>query len=570
MLTGNMSGAYLTVSRRNSRYTLNTSNFNANNAVGNNGQWVFVRQQDGTYIIHNKNYESYGAYIYYTGNNSYGVTDNSNNATKLYAELSEDGNRVGFYCIYNNTKRYFRLDNYGNYSANPVYFYLVKRVSVATLIRAPTQEENVAQVDIVDGHIKGNVYGGSNQNNINGCSITTMKSGIVDGSIYGGSNSSGTIAQNVTVEITGGTIGDGTHDDAVFAGGLGETTVVARNATLTIRDDDETINITGNIYGGSSQGSINGTSTTTIYNDTSDDTGEGSKKIILHSEVYGGGRGKKDDGIVAYNKNSTTVNVDGLDNSSSVTVFGGANENGSTTGSMLVYIGSNQTTYVNAVYGGGNLADVASPTTECKVYINSHGTVNKAFGGGNRASINGAKNALQRSITVDGGTVLDSLYGGSNEEGELQYSHVILQNSATAKTVYGAGCGKDTNVGETDVSITGSTVNMVYGGGDAGSFTGNTSVTINSSSVPITTTIVDGQSVPYGGNVYGGGRGTDAIVGGNTSVTITSSTTTSTIEDSVYGGGDSGAVSGNTNISTTGTIVTSDRNSTRLNSSHSV
>lgn len=545
MSTSQTIGAYLYTTRRNRRYSFNTRNFNANSTnVGDDGLWIFERQQDGTYIIQNSYYDYYGAYIYYT-NNSFNLTDNENNAVRFYSELN--GDKVGFYYLYNNTKRYFSIENYGNYSTTPVYFYLLKRVSIANLVSAPTQEELVAQVDIVDGTVKGNVYGGSNQNNINGCSKTTMKSGKVEGCMYGGSNTSGTIAQNATIEITGGIIGDGTHDDAVFAGGLGTATSVARNATLTIRDDNENVNITGNIYGGSSQGRVKGTSTTTIYNDTSNDSGENSKKITLSSEIFGGGKGT--DTIIAYNDNDTTVSVDGLDNSSSVTVYGGANVNGQTTGDILVNIGNNETTFVDKVFGGGKSADVQNTTTSCNVYVYSNGTVNKAYGGGNEASIIGNKNSLQRAVTIDGGKVLDSVYGGSNESGTLDYSHVILLNGAKAKTVYGAGFGGNTSVGDTEVSISGSTANTVYGGGFGGKVTRNTLVTIDSSSVPVVTE----NDSTYGGNVYGGGQGVDATVSGNTSVDITSST----IGASVYGGGDMGKVEGNTNISTTGTTITS-------------
>ena len=546
--TGQSTGSYLYATRRNRRYTLNARTFNANNTtVGEDGLWIFERQTDGTYIIQNSYYEGNGAYVYYN-NNSFALTDTGTSAVRFTAEVS--GDRVGFYYLYNNTKHYFTVDTLGNHSTTATYVYLLKRVSIANLTSAPTQEELVAQVDIVDGTVKGSVFGGSNQNNINGCSKTTMKSGQVDGSIYGGSNSSGTVAQNTTIEITGGTIGNGTEEDAVFAGGLGAATVIARNATLTIRDDNENVNITGNIYGGSSQGRVKGTSTTTIYNDTSDDTGEGSKKITLSSEIFGGGKGVRGtNSVVAYNDNNTTVNVDGLDNSSTVTVYGGANANGQTTGKIRVNIGDNETTFVNEVYGGGKFADVKNTTTECYVNVYSNGTVNKAFGGGNNASIIGSKNNLQRAVTIDGGTVLDSVYGGSNNSGTLEYSHVILTNGAKAKTVYGAGYGDTTSVGSTEVSISDSTANTVYGGGYGGPVTGNTIVTIDTSSIPVVTE----NDTKYGGNVYGGGQGSTAIVSGNTSVSITNTT----VGDSVYGGGDMGKVNGNTTVSTTGTQVTS-------------
>lgn len=123
-----------------------------------------------------------------------------------------------------------------------------------------------AKIDILGGTIDKNVYGGANQNNINGSTTINVKGGQVKGAVYGGSNSSGNIKTTATVNVTGGTLGTtGNTNPVIFGGGKGLATSVTGNATVNISDDDGNVNIYGSAYGGSEQGAIGGVTTTIQY-----------------------------------------------------------------------------------------------------------------------------------------------------------------------------------------------------------------------------------------------------------------------------------------------------------------
>ena len=109
---------------------------------------------------------------------------------------------------------------------------------------------------------------------------------------------------------------------------------------------------------------------------------------------------------------------------------------------------------------------------------------------------------------------------------------VVFDSGVTVKDncdVYGGG-GLGTDVETTSITIkSGATLGMVYGGGYAGKVTGNTNI------------VVDGGTVAA---IFGGGYNTEAIVEGNTNITINNATFIST----VYGGGNEAPVKGAANI----------------------
>lgn len=131
-------------------------------------------------------------------------------------------------------------------------------------------------------------------------------------------------------------------------------------------------------------------------------------------------------------------------------------------------------------------------------------------GDSKKTSINGytgdglTKNAYldgSAVITVNGGVVKGSIYGGGKGVAKEGYSECArVEKASTVKVVISGG------------TVEGS----VFGGGENGKVEGNTDVTINGGTVK--------------GNVYGGSK--NAVVEGKTNVTITNGT----IESSVYGG----------------------------------
>ena len=133
------------------------------------------------------------------------------------------------------------------------------------------------------------------------------------------------------------------------------------------------------------------------------------------------------------------------------------------------------------------------------------------------------------TITMSGGTV------GVPRTHAERLAHPVTGN------IFGAGKGDKrlqfntwTNVGETEVTISGGTVyGSVFGGGEDGHVLGDASTTISGS--PIIGTL---GTTGYDGNVFGGGRGsvtalTAGVVCGSVSLNIENGS----ILGSVYGGG---------------------------------
>ena len=172
------------------------------------------------------------------------------------------------------------------------------------------------------------------------------------------------------------------------------------------------------------------------------------------------------------------------------------------------------------VYGGGsfgyttstaNVYILGSKDIECKA-----GGVNTA-GEAYSATLNGGVfgGACQNrggttKITMTGGKVSGSIYGGSNNAGDISSTATITVSGGNVKrNVFGGGLGSSTNVnGAVSVTVNGDAhiEGCVYGGGQDGKVNNSTTVKIESGTIDE--------------NVYGGGLGTAATVSGTTTVTI--------------------------------------------------
>ena len=360
----------------------------------------------------------------------------------------------------------------------------------------------------------------------------TVKSGNFDLGTYGGnyqfyfSSNSGTIYASRTLVIEGGIFSD-------VAGGLDSETTSIDHDKFTLRIKGGTINgavfgaaqyanAWGNrrfvITGGDFQGWIAGGA-----NGTREDRGT----LTGISYVYVGGNANVTGNNTVMNR-AIGGNVFGAGCGYSTT-----SSSGQVTGGTNVVIADNAVIQ-RGVYGGGSYGFT---TSTANVYILG-GTINAQAGGVNgttyTANIKGGVfgGACQNqggitNVTMKDGTVNGSLYGGSNYTGTIAGLATVSISGGAAENVYGGGLGASTSMeAGTVVNVSNGTINNnVYGGGEEGTVTGNTNVTVSGGTMK---------------NVYGAGKGgnTTAQVSGQTFVTINGGT----ISESVYGGGENGDV----------------------------
>ena len=276
-------------------------------------------------------------------------------------------------------------------------------------------------------------------------------------------------------------------------------------ALLTGGNVSAQVVVKGNVYGGGNAADV---LTNTTVNITAGQVGEGQVDND-HGNVFGGGKGQAT--IVQGN---VIVNI-GKDTDGSYSgtgtvlgsVYGGSAlgaVNASRNGNTLEY-NSPATTQVNilqgsingSVYGGG-----LGQTSPSNIVANSFGDV---------------------TITMQGGTVTQGVYGGSNVNGVLINNTTVTinggtvgttraQNDPVANIVFGGGYGQPTIVyGNAEVNI-GTYANSavsgnatihgnVYGGSAKGKVNGTTASNNNH------TTLVNLNSGTVNGDVYGGGLG---------------------------------------------------------------
>ena len=261
------------------------------------------------------------------------------------------------------------------------------------------------------------------------------------------------------------------------------------------------------------------------------------------SYVYVGGKTQVD---------GTSATINGSEGG---TVFGAGKGSGGsdaseaqsgemTYGTNLVI--SDQANIKNNVYGGGNYGYALVNTN---VYILGGTVQGNVFGGSNQ------NQGPVVNVNMKGGTINGNLYGGSNSSGTISGLATINVSGGTVTNVFGGGYGSSTNMAAgTKVTVSGGTIGTsakeepngnVYGGGYAGTVTGNTEVNISGGTMK---------------DVYGAGLGAEyngttwppaaanADVTGTTTVNVSGGTMAN-----VYGGGENGSVAFNaTATSSTG------------------
>ena len=370
------------------------------------------------------------------------------------------------------------------------------------------------------GTVKGSIYGGGNNNGSGSADIESavnieMTGGTVKGAVYGGSNEKGTIYGDVNVSIVNGSVG------SVFGGGKGgyiendndhPGTYVTKDVDVIIGDANISPGptITGEVFGGSAFGTVNGGTNTTTVSSYSTSVTVNNGTI---NSVFGGGKG--DSTYAPY-----------VEGDIAVTVNGGA---------------------ITNVFGGNDAAGV--PNGKVEVTLNG-GTVTNTYGGGNKTSV------PETNVYLKGATCTN-IFGGSNSSGDVNKSNVVA-TSGTASAIYG-GNNEGGVTTDANVKIDGATVTEVYGGGSIAT-TGKTKVDLVSGTVidtygggksaSVTQTTLVNQTGATCTNIFGGSNSSGTVP--SSTVNITGGTTTA-----VYGGNNDGGSTTTTNINLDGGKVTS-------------
>lgn len=425
--------------------------------------------------------------------------------------------------------------------------------------------------------INKNFYGGGNLGKVDGTATSVLNGCTVEGNVFGGGYSASTpkVAYRTggfsafpKIDVNAGVFDMGEMSDTIhltlIPGTLSNNTsainttdkTIVTNVDLTslgqVTTTDLTINgntivrgqifdangtvteTTGGVFGGGDMSAVNGNTLVNIE-DTDDTEG------VLN--VFGGGNTADVGG-------NTEVNV--IDGKVSLDVFGGGKgQNTTVNGDVTVNIGTKDGStltgngVIGSVYGGSafgavnatkgenyavNSGDI-SATEGKKTVINIYGgTINDYVYGGGLGQTS-PTNIAARSfgnveITMEGGSVGKTVYGGSDDNGILKKNATINITGGTVGTlatprkdaVFGGGRGEPTLVeGDVEVNIgtlgqesAGATINgNVYGGGALGNV--NTSKPASELVFDATKKAdVNLYKGTINGNVFGGGLGQQA------------------------------------------------------------
>ncbi|NLV90528.1 MAG: hypothetical protein GX032_03565, partial [Tenericutes bacterium] len=334
-------------------------------------------------------------------------------------------------------------------------------------------------ITINGGTIEGSVYGGGNNNGAGNATVTAtvnieVNGGEIAEAIYGGSNTLGSIYGDVNLSVIGGTIGD-----SIYGGGKGGYqnttaygTYVRDEINIIIGDTDSIPIVTNNIYGGSAYGSVNTISQTPTLSTNGINMTIGNVKIL--GSVFGGNKG-----AVGYTPRvagniEITVNDGTIPN-----LFGGNDLSGTLLGDSTLYL--NDGTITN-VYGGGN--QVQANTTNIFLQGSNVGSM---YGGSNQSG-----DVDESNITLSSGNCT-TVYGGNNVGGETEITNITV-NGGTYTTIYGGGNLAPSVT--TNIIVNGGSSTTIYGGGKIAAVD-TTNVTLNAATIP---------------TVYGGGENADVTV----------------------------------------------------------
>ncbi len=344
------------------------------------------------------------------------------------------------------------------------------------------------------------VYGGGKSGTTTSASVTVDGNAV--GTLFGGGHQNGATVDSTYVNITGGKV------EWVYGGGHGAQVTGEAKVEVSGGTDFKCIYGGGNISNGSTINASTGSTSVSLNG-------------ITTQYAFGGGAQGPIEDSVNMTLNGVTV---------STCVYGGG-QSGAVQNDVTVT--AKGATTSPALYGGGYEGTVKNT----HVKINTTGTINYVYGGGYTTL--GSPTTTNTNVTLDAGTV-DNLYGGGYQAGVSNLASVTINGGTVNKSVYGGGV-TDTNsvVANTSVTIAGGSVKWAYGGGYKGSVSGATDVHVTGGTI--------------GQNVFGGGH--TGGVTGTAKLTVSGGTIGNGTAGGAFGGGENGTV-GTTQvvIETDGTI----------------
>ena len=388
--------------------------------------------------------------------------------------------------------------------------------------------------------LAGQVFGGGMGNENTAATISTsatvwqnnvtMASGK---NIYGGCNVNGTAAAT-NVYVMGGT------SNSVFGGGLGPNTGVSGNVSVNVGTYDSTNGlkgsgtVTGNVYGGSAQGTVNAANADPL-NTTTVNLWAGT----INGDVYGGGLGDATHSAAVNGKTRVNLNGDATYTSGNGTcvvkryIFGGNDTNGSPAASE-VHI------YKTIDYDAAHTRTITDNLTSTTATDHKYNLA-AVYGGGNLATFTGSSTKVVIE-TCD--PSIETVYGGGNAA-DANDTWVEVKGAYEIGTVFGGGNGADNtkpaaNVnGKTEVYLHGGTIHEAYGGSNTnGDVTGGTNVTVNDNNTSCSLKV---------DHIYGGGK--NASMGSGTNIVLGCQPDT-WIED-IYAGSREADVNGDVSLTIT-------------------
>lgn len=450
------------------------------------------------------------SYIYVGGKSIVGKSEYVNNKRELYGATA--GNIFG---IGNGNSSY---DTIGSSDSSVIVINDEAQINndvygggnFSSVGVSSTKSSTTTDIEVLGGTIYGSLYGGGNKNgsgssNKNATITINMYAGDIYGGLYGGANKKGTIYGTSNINVYGGTI-----HTSIYGGGLGgyldsssPGTYVGKDVNIVVGSDDfDTIPVINSIYGGSSFGSVNGTSsnvTGTNYN----------TKVTINkgkiNNVFGGGEGSDTYTPNVYGNTLVTINNGEITN-----VFGANDASGMPSKSVKVIVNNGK---IENVYGGGNKTSL----TTSDVSING-GNIKNIYGGSNVTG-----DVTTSNISVNGGD-LTNVYGGNNIGGKTATSNVTLNNGTISNAYGGGNLAPTTN---TFITVTSNAVvTNVYGGGESADVSEESHVSL-----------LNG----YVTNAYGGSNITGSVL--KSSIVATGGKTSY-----IYGGNNAGGSTTSTNV----------------------
>lgn len=357
----------------------------------------------------------------------------------------------------------------------------------------------------------GTIFSGNNQAAMSIQPVMKLVSGQCD-TFYGGGNQ-GDMTIDSGLKYGADTFGSSEVSIGTVYGGCNNADVII-GVELTFTQGNYTT-----VYGGNNAGGEARTATVILD--------EGIAKQLNVAEVYGGGN--------RADIQNTQVKVV---NGTFPSVYGGGNQ-ATVTKQAVIQLGENDSANteknpsVTHLFGGNNNADMAiqpefsllkgkaenvyggcnkgkMTKEQLSFTFTGEAEITNLYGGCNEADVTGKLQMILKNLPVE------NAYGGCNTMGHIQETEVVVQGTG-AKNIFGGGRGNQTSVDKSHVKVQNGTVfGNVYGGSGYG-YVKDASVTVKEETDSLFST--EKPKIVIEGNVFGGGYGVDSVVE-NTHVTV--------------------------------------------------